>query len=105
MSVKRQKRNAQTPVAVNEEASAALQQLRTEQEQFLRRMDNTFDLDGLRHRVGNALAVLRGFPEYVREEDLPEDCPGWGRYTINISPCGLCQWNLACMTAEEERTE
>lgn len=108
MSVKKLRRNVQTPVAVNEAASAALPNLAGEKEQFLRRMESTLrmmrdDLDTLRDHVGHALAVLRGFPAYVREQDLPKDCPGWGLYDIFSNVCALCDYNLDCMTAGDER--
>ena len=107
MSVEKPKPNTQTSVSVNEEASAELRMLRREQERFLRIVDNTLggigdDLDSLRHRVRNALDVLRGFPEYLRKEDLPEDCPGWGRYGA-ASSCASCRWNLECLIATDQR--
>ena len=108
MSAKKQKRNTQTPVAVNEAASAALPNLSGEKEPFLRCMESTLrtmrdDLDTLRDYIGHALAVLGGFPAYVREEYLPTDCPGWGRYTTDLHMCALCDYNLDCMTAGDER--
>jgi hypothetical protein len=114
--VSAQKPNTQKSVAVNEEASAELPKLRREQEQFLRGMENLMrridaDTYRLRHRVQNVLALLRGFSDYVRANDIPEGCPGWGRYTMPPSrrrstsppsPCALCRWNAECLTAGAE---
>jgi len=110
MSVKKQRRNAQTPVAVNEEASTALQERCTEQAQSLQHMERALrrigdELDALRARVRQALSLGRKLPDDLRMEDLPDGCPGWGNYSTDLMTCGLCRWNLACMTAEDERNE
>ena len=67
MSIKKQRRNTQTPVAVNNEAAAAMQQRCTEQEQALQHMARILRgigdaLDALRARVGQALSLSRKLP-------------------------------------------
>jgi hypothetical protein len=110
MSSKKHKRHTQTPAAVNEAASAALQQRCTAQEQSLQHMASTLRgigdaLDALRARVRQALSLGRELPEYLRVEDLPDRCPGWGNYATDLMTCGLCPWNLDCMTAADAKTE
>jgi hypothetical protein len=46
-----------------------------------------------------------GLPEDIRAEDLPQGCPGWGHYATDLMLCGVCRWNLHCMTAADARTE
>ena len=110
MSAKKPKRHTQKSIAVNEEASAALQKLCTQQEQSLQHRERTLrgigdELDALTGRVGHALALARGLPEDIRAEDLPQGCPGWGSYSTDLMTCGLCRWNLDCMTAADEWNE
>ena len=85
MSVKKQKRHSRTPVAINDEAAAALQERCTAQAQALPHMESTLRgmgdaLEALRARIRVALALARGFPEDIRAEDLPDGCPGWGNF-------------------------
>ena len=108
MSIKKQKRKTQTPVAVNEAALAALQKRCTAQEQALQHMARILrgigdELDALRARVQQALSLGRQLPEYLRVEDLPDGCPGWGNYSTELMTCGLCPWNLDCMSVPDER--
>jgi len=110
MSIKKQTRHPQTPVAVNEAAFVALQEQCTAQAQSLQHMERILRgigdaLDALRARVRQALSLGRELPEYLRVEDLPDGCPGWGNYTLDLMPCGLCRWNLRCMSAADARTE
>jgi hypothetical protein len=110
MAVKKPKRNTQKSVAVNAAAFAALQERCTAQEQSLQHMERTLrgigdELDALRARVRQALSLGCELPEYLRVEDLPDGCPGWGNYSTDLMTCGLCPWNLDCMTAEDERNE
>jgi len=110
VSAKKPKRNTQTPAAVHESAFVALQERCTEQEQSLQHMARILRgigdaLDALKARVRQALSLSRKLPEYLRVEDLPDGCPGWGNYSTDLMTCGLCPWNLDCMTAEDERNE
>jgi hypothetical protein len=41
----------------------------------------------------------------IRPEYLPRNCPGWGQFDIDSSVCGLCRWNVDCMSAADESTE
>src|SRR5262245_38980709 len=106
MSVKKPKRHTRTPIAINDEAAAALQERCTAQAQSLQHMERTLreighELEALRARIRVALALARGLPEDIRAADLPDGCPGWGNYATDLMTCGLCQWNLDCMTADE----
>src|SRR5262245_2177974 len=108
MSVKKPKHNIQTPVAVNEEASAALLKRCTAQEQALQHMARILrgigdELDALRARVRQALCLGRTLPDYLRVEALPDGCPGWGNYSPDLMTCGLCRFNLECMRVPDER--
>ena len=108
MSAKKPKRNTQKSVVVNDEASAALQKLCTQQERSLQHMESTLRgigdaLDVLRARVRQARALVWGLPEDIRAEDLPQGCPGWGNYATDLMTCGLCRFNLECMTVQDER--
>ena len=110
MSVKKQRRNAQTPVAVNEEASAAMQQRSPEPQLSLQQMESTLrwmneELDRLRGVIRLVLTLARGVPEEIRAEGLPEGCPGWGHYSMELTTCALCRWGFHCFSVAHARTE
>lgn len=42
-------------------------------------------------------------PEGVTNDMLPEGCPGWGNYTVDLLACGLCDYNINCMTVSDSR--
>jgi hypothetical protein len=110
MSVKKPKRNTRTPVAVNNEASAVLQRRGPAPQLSLQHMERTLrwmgeQLDGLRALIRLMLALAQGRPEEIQAAGLPQGCPGWGHYSTDLMLCGVCRWNLDCMTAAEERTE
>ena len=110
MAVQKPNRNTPRSVAVNAAAFAALQERCTAQEQSLQHMERTLrgmgdELDALRARVRQALSLGCELPEYLRVEDLPDGCPGWGNYSTDLMTCGLCWFNLDCMTAEDARNE
>jgi hypothetical protein len=109
MAIKKQRRNGQTPVVVNEEeASAVLQQRGPAPQLSLQQMEKTLrgigdELDALKARVRQALAPAWELPEGIRAEYLPDGCPGWGNYSTDLMTCGLCTWNFDCMSVPDER--
>jgi len=110
VSAKNQKLNTEPLNAMNEEASAPLQERRTAPQLSLLHMARILraigdELDALKARVRQALSLGRKLPDDLRMEDLPDGCPGWGNYSTDLMTCGLCRWNLACMTAADERNE
>lgn len=38
-------------------------------------------------------------PSHITLDMLPEGCPGWGNYTMDLDTCALCGVNLDCMSA------
>jgi hypothetical protein len=110
VSAKNQKRNTQPLNAVNEAASATLQQRSPEPQLSLQHMERTLrwmdeQLRGLRTLIRLMLTLARGVPEEIRAQGLPEGCPGWGNYSTKLTTCALCRWNFHCMTASDEGTE
>jgi len=110
VSVKKPKRHTQKFVAVNEEASAALQKLRTAQEPILRRMEKTVrsfsqSLDALQVQLADAFIALGLYPDSVQPADIPAGCPGWVQYKLETICCALCPHALNCMTAQVSREE
>ena len=110
MSAQKSKRNTQKFVAVNEEASAALQKLRTAQEPILRRMEKTVrslsqSLDALQVQLADAFIALRLYPDYVQQTQIPTECPGWGQYDKQKLCCAVCPHVLDCITVQVKREE
>jgi hypothetical protein len=60
-------------------------------------------LYGLRHdarRVPCNDTEPLPLPSGITLQMLPDDCPGWGNYAFAL-PCGLCDFNLQCMQAQD----
>lgn len=43
-------------------------------------------------------------PDNITLEMLPEECPGWGNYSNDNRTCGLCDYNLECMTLGDAKS-
>ena len=59
----------------------------------------TRHVDALRDRVGHALAAMRGLPESIHVDDIPDGCPGWSMCELGIPPCEHCRYQLDCFEA------
>jgi hypothetical protein len=56
-------------------------------------------VDALRDRVGHALAAVRGFPESIHVDEIPEGCLGWGMSEPEMPPCQYCPYESDCFEA------
>jgi hypothetical protein len=57
------------------------------------------EVDALRDRVGHALAAVRGFPESIHVDDIPDGCPGWTMSEPAMPPCQQCPHKWDCFEA------
>ena len=57
------------------------------------------DVDALRDRGGHALAVMRGLPESIHVDDIPDGCPGWTMCELGMPPCQHCRYQVDCFEA------
>jgi hypothetical protein len=110
MSIKKTKRNVQTPSVVQEEPSVELPYRDAEEQPFpsiaslLSEMDAEWDplSDGGQSTIPYD---CYGLSDEILAEYLPPDCPGWGRYDTDNIVCALCPYNVGCMIAEDESTK
>jgi hypothetical protein len=82
----------------------ALLKKHTQLEQAFQAMYTTIctlarNVDALRDRAGHALAAVRGFPESIHVEEIPDGCPGWGMSEPEIPPCQQCPHKWDCFEA------
>jgi NAD-dependent SIR2 family protein deacetylase len=59
----------------------------------------TRNVDALRDRAGHALAAVRGFPESMHVDDIPDGCLGWGMCETDMTPCQQCPHKWDCFEA------
>ena len=95
------------PNVVNEESSVELPRLDEGDQPFpsiadlLLEMDK--DWDALSDWKPPMISDSYGLADEISAELLPQDCTGWGRYDTNSIVCALCDYNVDCMTAGDER--
>ena len=46
------------------------------------------------------MSLFQVYPEYIHPDNLPEGCPGWGKYQMGYDICINCTYNIDCMTSE-----
>ena len=57
------------------------------------------NVNALQDRVGHALAAVRGFPESIHVDEIPDGCPGWGMSEPTMPPCQQCPHESDCFEA------
>ena len=57
------------------------------------------NVNALQDRLGHALAAVRGFPESLHVDEIPDGCPGWGMSEPAKPPCQQCPHESDCFEA------